>query len=76
MSSLDAGSFRLAAARGDLATMRRIAARCGARFNPEASLGGFTALHAAVVEGRAAAALWLLRRGASVTALKGDGWWV
>jgi hypothetical protein len=73
MAPLDAGSFRLAAARGDVGALRRIAASC-ARFDPEAPLGGFTALHAAAVEGRAGAALWLLRRGASIAAVKDDGW--
>lgn len=40
----------------------------------DAHLNGFTALLAACVQGHAAAALWLLQRGAHVAARKQDGW--
>lgn len=48
MPLVNAGSFRLAAARGDIATLEAVAKTPG--FSVEAELGGFTALHAAVVQ--------------------------
>lgn len=47
MPSVGAGAFRLAAARGDLATMESLINI--PFFTVEAPIGGFTALHAACV---------------------------
>lgn len=73
MGPLEAGALRLAAARGDVAAMSQLASGC-ARFSADASIRGFTPLHAAAIEGKAAAAVWLLERGASVAAVKDDEW--
>lgn len=44
------------------------------RFHPDADADGFTPLHAAAVEGRAAAVLWLCMAGADPNAVKRDDW--
>lgn len=73
MAPCEGGAFRLAAARGDIPTMQALADG-GRRFHVDADHEGFTPLHAAAVEGKAGALLWLCQHGADVTALKDDGW--
>lgn len=73
MDPKDSAAVRLAAARGDVRSLHALAGGC-ARFHVDAALNGFTALHAAAVEGQAAALLWLCQHGADVAAVKADGW--
>ncbi len=73
MHPVDTGTLRLAAARGDIDLLDYVKAHAPL-FNPNGAREGFTALHAAVVQGHAAAALWLCREGADVQALKEDKW--
>jgi hypothetical protein len=72
MDSIAAGALRLAAARGDMRTLELL--ERVEHFEVDAALLGFTPLMAAASQGRAQAAAWLLQRGASVRALKQDGW--
>lgn len=48
-SPLRSGMFRLAASRGDLQTLACLAAAC---LDTDAALDGFTALHAACIQGQ------------------------
>lgn len=51
MDTVAAGMLRLAATRGDLAALELLAQ--APNFSPNAAVAGFTALHAACVEGQA-----------------------
>jgi ankyrin repeat protein len=72
MDSLAAGALRLAAARGDIATLKLLAKSPG--FKVDADMAGFTPLMAAVVQGQESAAIWLLQQGASTASRKDDQW--
>lgn len=74
---LPRGLFRLAAARGDVATVDLLWWHVGpAKLGgAEAALpDGWTALHVACSNGQARAALWLAQRDANVAAIENDGW--
>ncbi|KAF6262258.1 hypothetical protein COO60DRAFT_1677084 [Scenedesmus sp. NREL 46B-D3] len=73
MDPCEGGALRLAAARGDLATMQALADGIR-KFHIDADHEGFTPLHAAAIEGKAVALLWLCQHGADVAAVKDDGW--
>lgn len=72
MDSVLAGQLRLAAARGRVEDLELLSTLPG--FAVDADLLGFTPLHAAAVQGHAAATLWLLQHGADITKCKEDGW--
>lgn len=72
MAPVAAGQLRLAAARGRLADLELLTALPD--FQVDADVGGWTALMAAAAQGQAAAAVWLLERGAGVARQKADGW--
>jgi hypothetical protein len=71
MDSVAAGALRLAAARGDIQTLKLLSKCPG--FHVDADMTGFSPLMAAVVQGQENAAVWLLQQGASLAMLKDDG---
>lgn len=71
-SELLHGTIRLAATRNDIDALETLASAL--HFNADAALGGFTALHAACIQGATEAALWLCMKNANVHAFKDDGW--
>lgn len=72
LSDIHAGALRFAAAQGNLEVMEEIARKD--RFDVDASVLGFTALHAAVINGQTDGVLWLLSHGAKVEGTKQEGW--
>lgn len=71
--SIDSGRFRLFAARGDVAGMALLY-KNNKKVLVDCHIDGWTALHAAVVNGQCGSALWLLQQGSDINALKGDSW--
>jgi hypothetical protein len=71
MDSVAAGALRLAAARGDIQTLKLLSKFPA--YQVDAATKGFTPLMAAVVQGQEAATIWLLQQGASLTSFKDDG---
>eukprot|EP00271_Cylindrocystis_brebissonii_P008042 TRINITY_DN22077_c0_g1_i1.p1 TRINITY_DN22077_c0_g1~~TRINITY_DN22077_c0_g1_i1.p1 ORF type:complete len:1726 (+),score=392.82 TRINITY_DN22077_c0_g1_i1:475-5652(+) len=72
ISDMVTGAFRYAAAQGNIAVMEEIFKMDG--MDIDAGIVGFTALHAAVVQGQVAAVEWLLSHGASVNCRKEEKW--
>jgi cellulose synthase/poly-beta-1,6-N-acetylglucosamine synthase-like glycosyltransferase len=71
-SPIESARFRLFAARGDISGMIAIYKNNHKVLNGH--LNGWTALHAAVVNGQCGTALWLLQRGLDVNGKVQDGW--
>lgn len=72
MHPLAAGQLRLAAAQGNVANLELL--RSARNFDIEASVEGFTPLHAACVSGQPKSVKWLLDHGADIHATKNDEW--
>lgn len=72
MHPLAAGQLRLAAAQGNVTNLELL--RTARNFDIEASVEGFTPLHAACVAGKPATVEWLLQHGANIHAVKNDNW--
>ena len=73
MSEVAGGKFRLAASKGRVDVL--VGMKESVRdFDVNASVGGFTALHAACCQSELGAVLWLCQHGADVHGVKEDGW--
>ncbi|GAQ89401.1 cellulose synthase catalytic subunit [Klebsormidium nitens] len=73
MSGVHAGGFRFAAAQGNVPAMIYIKNNAP-HFDVNTALHGWTALHAAAIQGHAHVITWLVNNGADINVIKTDDW--